>query len=402
MDDSESSASVYTYNSARDASKFVKEVEGRTFNVLSDTYFLPTDDDEWTRLNKQHVAIKLGLSNRLYPAPEVVRAVLKPEPGVTKKILDLGSGTGAWAIEMAREFPEAEVIGVDLAPSPVDAESLPSNCRFEIDNVCLGLGHFRGEFDLVHARVISTGITDFRQSIVDVENCLRPGGMIIWIDIDFDMYSNNRFAYRHFATEENPTGSWFQRFTYEMRRQAVKRGSDLFTLAAELDAGFWSHELLDPETCKTASLYVPLGPWAQCRTHAQTQQLLYTGALMRQDSMSMHKAVHPMLVRAGWPAETVAEWGRLADLELGGSHEPLWARFMVAWGRKRQAPELPAPTLPELEPSQLADEESVVPYPAYYVYHTPEHAKRQADFRNSKKRIPPPPDPPGIPEAPRQ
>jgi hypothetical protein len=34
----------------------------------------------------------------------------------------------------------------------------------------------------------------------------------------------------------------------EVRREAVKRGSDLYTAAAELDAGFWSHEMLDPET----------------------------------------------------------------------------------------------------------------------------------------------------------
>ena len=98
-------------------------------------------------------------------------------------------------------------------PFIVDEDNLPLNCRFEIDDVNLGLSHFAGRFDLVHARLISTGIKDFRNSIVEMENCLRPGGMIIWVDIDFDMYANG-FSYRAFATDENPSGSWFQRFAY--------------------------------------------------------------------------------------------------------------------------------------------------------------------------------------------
>ena len=65
---------------------------------------------------------------------------------------------------------------------------------------------------------------------------------------------------------------------------------------------------------------------------------------------------------------------------------------MVAWGRKRAGPELPAPAL-HILPEDATDP-STVPYPAYYVYDTPEHARRQAAIRNSKKNIPPPPGPP--------
>lgn len=31
------------------------------------------------------------------------------------RILDLGTGTGIWAIDMADKYPDAEVIGVDLS-----------------------------------------------------------------------------------------------------------------------------------------------------------------------------------------------------------------------------------------------------------------------------------------------
>jgi hypothetical protein len=41
------------------------------------------------RRNKQHTAIILGLGG-LYPEPETVQAILAPEEGETKRILDLG------------------------------------------------------------------------------------------------------------------------------------------------------------------------------------------------------------------------------------------------------------------------------------------------------------------------
>ncbi|KAG8868467.1 hypothetical protein FRC20_003313, partial [Serendipita sp. 405] len=68
-----------------------------TINNLSDQYYLPSDDPEWTRLEKQHIAVVIGLGG-LYPAKEEVRAILEPQEGETKRILDLGCGTGTWYI----------------------------------------------------------------------------------------------------------------------------------------------------------------------------------------------------------------------------------------------------------------------------------------------------------------
>jgi hypothetical protein len=42
-----------------------------------------------SRRDKQHRALVLALEG-LYPEPEVVRAVLAPEDGITKRIVDLG------------------------------------------------------------------------------------------------------------------------------------------------------------------------------------------------------------------------------------------------------------------------------------------------------------------------
>lgn len=32
------------------------------------------------------------------------------------KILDIGTGTGKWCVEVAKEYPNAQIIGTDLSP----------------------------------------------------------------------------------------------------------------------------------------------------------------------------------------------------------------------------------------------------------------------------------------------
>lgn len=59
---------------------------------------------------------------------------------------------------MAQKFPNCAVLGIDLAPPPIPAESLPSNCAFEIQDVNLGLERFYNSFDLIQLRLIGGGV----------------------------------------------------------------------------------------------------------------------------------------------------------------------------------------------------------------------------------------------------
>jgi SAM-dependent methyltransferase len=65
-------------------------------------------------------------------------AALDRLPGSPRRALDLGTGTGKAARVVARRFPEAEVVGVDLSPAMVEEanallpEELASRVRFEV------------------------------------------------------------------------------------------------------------------------------------------------------------------------------------------------------------------------------------------------------------------------------
>jgi hypothetical protein len=115
---------------------------------------------------------------------------------------------------MAIEFPHCEVLGIDLAPVPVRPEGVPSNCRFEMDDISQGLSHLHDQYDVVFARAIGMGLKDFRKSLADMEACAKPGGMVIYIDGDFDIYQGYPMVYRPFRSESNPNGSCTTRVIY--------------------------------------------------------------------------------------------------------------------------------------------------------------------------------------------
>ena len=91
-------------------------------------YHFPNDEPELDRLNNQHDIIKILLDGRNYLAP-------LSHDNPPRKILDIATGTGRWAIEMGDEFPLTSVIGTDL--SPVQPEIVPPNVRFYIDDGCV-------------------------------------------------------------------------------------------------------------------------------------------------------------------------------------------------------------------------------------------------------------------------
>ena len=65
-------------------------------------------------------------------------------------VVDVGCGSGAWAIQVAGAYPSARVWGVDI--SPVQPMIVPHNCEFIVHNLNAGLGFDNGSVDLVQGR----------------------------------------------------------------------------------------------------------------------------------------------------------------------------------------------------------------------------------------------------------
>ncbi|KAG8894856.1 hypothetical protein FRC01_012703, partial [Tulasnella sp. 417] len=217
------SLSVYSYHSS-DANFMLRDIHGRTFNNTSDilhanpipyrfekNYMLPADVAEHDRLDLQHEMLKKLRGGLFYP-PHVVRKALAPRDDSRPSVLDVGSGSGTWVIEMGKQFPHVEVVGLDLAPLNLSSEP-PSNCRFECDDVNLGLLHYKGCFDVVHASCVTLGITNCRKFMDEVVEILRPGGVFLTLAGNMQIYDENHNALP-LINEGEPGFTYTLRFTH--------------------------------------------------------------------------------------------------------------------------------------------------------------------------------------------
>lgn len=139
-------------------------------------YVLPSDDKEINRLDFQHYMLRYALRGNF--ASPIQRPM---------SILDVGSGTGRWATEMARLFPDANVIGTDIvAPAPDTTPSddgvRPDNYAFIQGNILEGLPFADGAFDFTHMRLLLFAIPEARWPDVarELVRVTRPGG---WIEL---------------------------------------------------------------------------------------------------------------------------------------------------------------------------------------------------------------------------
>ncbi|TVY34958.1 Secondary metabolism regulator [Lachnellula subtilissima] len=106
------------------------------------------------------------LRGELYEAP-----VKNPH-----RILDVGTGTGAWVIDVAEKHPEADVKGIDV--SPIQPIWVPPNARFELDDYNLEWQDVN-KYDLIHQRELLGSIPNWPKFYKECFKALKPGG---WID----------------------------------------------------------------------------------------------------------------------------------------------------------------------------------------------------------------------------
>ncbi len=88
-------------------------------------YHFPNDAPENERVEEQYEILKMVMGGDLHLAP-----FSRAHP--PRKVLDIATGTGSWAIEMGDKYPEADIIGTDL--SPIQPAFVPPNVRFFIED----------------------------------------------------------------------------------------------------------------------------------------------------------------------------------------------------------------------------------------------------------------------------
>lgn len=85
-------------------------IHGRTYHAdRGDAQYWASNDGKANEsLDIIHHTSTLTIDNKLYLAPLKKTSI--------SKVLDVGTGTGIWAMDFGDEFPEAEVVGTDISP----------------------------------------------------------------------------------------------------------------------------------------------------------------------------------------------------------------------------------------------------------------------------------------------
>ena len=112
-------------------------------------------------------------------------APLDPTP---QRILDIGTGTGIWCIDMGDLYPSAEIIGVDISASM--PTFVPTNVRFEIDDV-EDPWTYTAPFSYIHSRYMAGSIKDWPKLMSQCLSHTKPGGWVEFQDFDIDYYSHD-------------------------------------------------------------------------------------------------------------------------------------------------------------------------------------------------------------------
>jgi ubiquinone/menaquinone biosynthesis C-methylase UbiE len=151
-------------------------ISGRTVPE-AERYIFPKQVSESDRLDLQHYLLRLAFGGNS-------RAPLR-QP---RKVLDVACGTGLWLRELAREFPQAHLIGLDKDLG----YALAAKSRLEQRGQALPQVHFLQadvlqplpledeQFDFTHARLLGgfLPIARWPALVRELARVTRPGGYI--------------------------------------------------------------------------------------------------------------------------------------------------------------------------------------------------------------------------------
>jgi SAM-dependent methyltransferase len=258
-----------------------------------DAYVLPRHPAELDRLDVQHYALREALGTN-YLAP-VQQPLL---------VVDVGAGTGQWAYDLCRKFPQALVIGLDLEDSKSGA---PPNYRGVRGNVLQGLPIRDDRIDFVHQRLLFSGVPvrSWPAVVADLVRAVRPGG---WIELVEG------------ATQLEPVSPASDRLCGLLRRLGGLRGLDSTGVVFDSLDGYLVRVGATMVTRQTAAL--PVGEWGG-----------RIGSLMGSDMRALFTRLGPAFEAAlGVPAAETEDLVRDAQDEWEQHHTTY--SFAVAYGQK--------------------------------------------------------------------
>jgi ubiquinone/menaquinone biosynthesis C-methylase UbiE len=237
-----------------------------------------------------------------------------------QKVLDLGCGTGIWAIDFADAYPSAEVIGLDI--SPQQPHWLPPNLRFEIDDMTEEWTYPPNTFDYIHMRWLVGALPDFTYVFRQAFKALKPGAifeskessaMIQSDDGTVEIGSALDQWGRVFWQAGKKFGRSFRVHEDNIQRKAMEAAGfvDIKEYEFKTPLGSWPED----EQLKQVGMYARLAleqdvegfvvyMWSTVLGWSKSEIQVYAAHLRRELRSGKHHAYYPQRVLVGRKPET--------------------------------------------------------------------------------------------------
>ncbi|KAK7684457.1 hypothetical protein QCA50_012404 [Cerrena zonata] len=280
-DDRSDTDSDITEVDAAEIPFYFTERDGRLFHSHgSSPYPLPVDAAEQNRINGQHDLLRQRMGGIYVDRGRVIEA-LRPSISRVRKVVDLGTGTGKWVLDMAFEFPDVMIHGIDIVP--IATMHPPDNVYFEIHDINTRLRFHDASVDIVHARSVSMAVQSYPALVNEVARILRPGGLFLACEWGRCAAMENNLDPHHLT----PFACRF----YHAVAETLHRSRGLAPVANYLKDFIESSGRFDRVECKR--IIMPIGTWHR---DPSMQQL---GDRFRQSLEVYVNSMQLMMIQAG-------------------------------------------------------------------------------------------------------
>ncbi|KAJ4265100.1 hypothetical protein NW762_005346 [Fusarium torreyae] len=273
-----------------------------------------------------HHVLTLVLDGALYLAP-ISKDI--------KNAVDIGTGTGIWAIDFADSFPNTQVVGTDV--SPIQPGWVPPNLKFEIDDCTQEWTFEPNSQDYIHLRWLVGSIVDWDKLFAEAYKCLKPGGYVESHEalsrMDCDDGSIHEKSAMHqwgkfFVEGGKKIGRSFTIVEDEVQRKAMEKAGFVNLEERGFKVGY--SDRTERDVCLRCLLQVPIGGWPK---HAKQKEIgRYAQATLEQDIegyvLFMANTVE------GWTKEEVEVYISLLRRELRAGKMHPYYKQKVVWAQK--------------------------------------------------------------------
>ncbi|KAM5346298.1 hypothetical protein ACJ41O_009303 [Fusarium nematophilum] len=314
QDDGDSVISDNVSSTASLTSSILKyrKIHGRTYHSERGNAEGPIDDAFQQGMDINHHVLTLLIGDKLH---------LAPLPENIQTVVDIGTGTGIWAIEFADEFPNVSVTGTDLAP--IQPSWVPPNLQFQIDDCTQDWTFPNDSIDYIHMRWLIGSIQDWTALFKEAYKSLKPGGYLESYEPSSQLQSDDGTVAEKGAMSQ--WGNFFKEGGRKIGRPFTVVEDSIQRKAME-EAGFVDIQERDFKN--------PFGGWPKDEKLREIGQ--YAQLALDQDAEG---TILYMATTLGWTKEEVGVY--LAHFRRESRSKGVHAFYLqkVVWGRKPESAE---------------------------------------------------------------